>query len=418
MFKTEKNGKTMIEVGSLRRNRKQKKNSKKVIVIGILTMLVWIFIFYLYITYQNIEINPSNYEVTRTLSTPSTQTVEEAVEESQKVADVIENTTRKVVGISKLKNTGNSILSKSTESELGVGTGLIVTEDGYILSNEHVTGAKYSKCYITLENGNNYDGTVLWSDADLDLSITKINAKNFLSRPRILICCPSNITPVEKNAIKEAAERTGARKVYIEEEPKVAAIGAGMDISKPTANMVIDIGGGTTDIAILSLNGIVSSSSVKIAGNTLDQDIIKYIREKYKLLIGEKTAEDIKINFANVYKTNAKNKLEVRGRDLITGLPHTIEITQTETKEALSDSINRIIKAVKSVLEQTPPELSGDIVEKGLILTGGGALLEGLVELLEKELTIPVLIAETPLTCVVEGTGILLEDIKQLEEDQ
>jgi len=178
MFKTEKNGKTMIEVGSLRRNRKQKKNSKKVIVIGILTMLVWIFIFYLYITYQNIEINPSNYEVTRTLSTPSTQTVEEAVEESQKVADVIENTTRKVVGISKLKNTGNSILSKSTESELGLGTGLIVTEDGYILSNEHVTGAKYSKCYITLENGTNYDGTVVWSDSDLDLSITKISAKN------------------------------------------------------------------------------------------------------------------------------------------------------------------------------------------------------------------------------------------------
>jgi len=252
----------------------------------------------------------------------------------------------------------------------------------------------------------------------LNTFIKKIKAHNHLSRPRILICCPTNITPVEKNAIKEAAERTGARKVYIEEEPKVAAIGAGMDISKPTANMVIDIGGGTTDIAILSLNGIVSSSSVKIAGNTLDQDIIKYIREKYKLLIGEKTAEDIKINFANVYKTNAKNKLEVRGRDLITGLPHTIEITQTETKEALSDSINRIIKAVKSVLEQTPPELSGDIVEKGLILTGGGALLEGLVELLEKELTIPVLIAETPLTCVVEGTGILLEDIKQLEEDQ
>ena len=252
----------------------------------------------------------------------------------------------------------------------------------------------------------------------LNKFIKKIKARNLIRRPRILICCPTNITPVEKNAIKEAAERTGARKVYIEEEPKVAAIGAGMDISKPTANMVLDIGGGTTDIAILSMNGIVSSASVKIAGNALDQDIIKYIREKYKLLIGEKTAEDIKINFANIYKPNKKEKLEIKGRDLITGLPHAIEITQDETKEALSDSINRIIKAIKNVLEQTPPELSADIVEKGVILTGGGALLNGLVERLEEELTIPVLIAETPLTCVAEGTGILLDNIKQLSEDQ
>jgi len=252
----------------------------------------------------------------------------------------------------------------------------------------------------------------------LNAFIKKIKAKNLFSRPRILICCPTNITPVEKNAIKEAAERTGARKVYIEEEPKVAAIGAGMDISKPTANMVLDIGGGTTDIAILSLNGIVSSTSVRVAGNALDQDIIKYIREKYKLLIGEKTAEDIKINFANIYKPNNKEKLEVRGRNLITGLPHTIEINQQETKEALEDSVNRIVKAAKSVLEQTPPELSADIVEKGVILTGGGALLTGLVEILEEELTIPVLVAETPLTCVAEGTGILLDNIKLLEEDQ
>ena len=252
----------------------------------------------------------------------------------------------------------------------------------------------------------------------LNAFIKKIKAKNLFSRPRILICCPTNITPVEKNAIREAAERTGARKVYIEEEPKVAAVGAGMDISKATANMVLDIGGGTTDIAILSLNGIVKSSSVRVAGNAMDQDIIRYIREKYKLLIGEKTAEDIKINFANVHTPNKKEKLEVRGRNLITGLPHSIEITQDETKEALSDSVERIVKSVKNVLEQTPPELSADIVEKGVILTGGGALLTGLVELLEEELTIPVLVAETPLTCVVEGTGLLLDNIKLLEEDQ
>lgn len=252
----------------------------------------------------------------------------------------------------------------------------------------------------------------------LNAFIKKIKARNLFSRPRILICCPTNITPVEKNAIKEAAERTGARKVYIEEEPKVAAIGAGMDISKPTANMVLDIGGGTTDIAILSLDGIVSSASVKIAGNTLDNDIIKYIKEKYKLLIGEKTAEQIKINFTDVYKPSKKEKMEIKGRDLITGLPKAIEITQDETKEATEESINKILKAIKSVLEQTPPELSADIVEKGVILTGGGALLKGLVEYLEEELTIPVLVAETPLTCVAEGTGILLENIKALEKNQ
>lgn len=252
----------------------------------------------------------------------------------------------------------------------------------------------------------------------LNYFINKIKARSLFSRPRILICCPTNITPVEKNAIKEAAERTGARKVFIEEEPKVAAIGAGMDISKPSANMVIDIGGGTTDIAILSMNGIVSSASVRIAGNVFDQDIIKYIRGKYKLLIGEKTAEDIKINFANVYKPSKKEKLVVKGRNLITGLPDSIELTQEETKEALEDDLNRIIKSTRNVLEQTPPELSADIVEKGLVLTGGGAKLTGLVDLLEEELTIPILIAETPLTCVAEGTGVLLEDIKGLEEDQ
>ena len=252
----------------------------------------------------------------------------------------------------------------------------------------------------------------------LNYFINKIKARSLFSRPRILICCPTNITPVEKNAIKEAAERTGARKVFIEEEPKVAAIGAGMDISKPSANMVIDIGGGTTDIAILSMNGIVSSASVRIAGNVFDQDIIKYICGKYKLLIGEKTAEDIKINFANVYKPSKKEKLVVKGRNLITGLPDSIELTQEETKEALDDDLNRIIKSTKNVLEQTPPELSADIVEKGLVLTGAGAKLTGLVDLLEEELTIPILIAETPLTCVAEGTGVLLEDIKGLEEDQ
>ena len=248
--------------------------------------------------------------------------------------------------------------------------------------------------------------------------IKKIKARNLFSRPRILICCPTNITQVEKNAIKEAAERTGARRVYIEEEPKVAAIGAGMDISKPEANMVVDIGGGTTDIAILSLNGIVVSSSIKLAGNVFDQDIIRYIRDKYKLLIGEKTAEDIKINFATVYKPSRKQKKEIKGRSLITGLPSIIEITQDETTEALKESTAKIIKETIAVLEQADPELSADIVEKGIVLTGGGALLKGLINLFEQELKVPILIATSPLTCVAGGTGVLLDDIKSLENDQ
>ena len=252
----------------------------------------------------------------------------------------------------------------------------------------------------------------------LNSFIKKIKARNLFSRPRILICCPTNITPVEKNAIKEAAERTGARKVYIEEEPKVAAIGAGMDISKPSANMIIDIGGGTTDIAILSMNGMVISSSIKIAGNTFDQDIINFLRDKYKLLIGEKTAEELKITFINVYKANKKKKKEVRGRNIITGLPHAIEITQEELSEAIKENLNKIIKETTRVLEDTNPELSSDIAEKGIVLTGGGSLIKGLIELFKEELKVPILIAESPLTCVAEGTGILLDNIKILEESR
>ena len=246
--------------------------------------------------------------------------------------------------------------------------------------------------------------------------IKKINGKNLISRPRILICCPSNITQVEKNAIKEAAERTGAKKVFIEEEPKVAAIGAGLDISKPTGNMVIDIGGGTTDIAVLSLGGIVTSSSIKIAGNTFDNDILKYIKEKYKLLIGDITAEEIKKTIGTVYSKNKKEKMDVRGRDLVTGLPHTITISSEEIEEALKESVYTIVKAAKNVLEQTPPELSADIVEKGIVVTGGGALLDGMIDLLSNELKVPVYIAETPLTCVAEGTGILLNNIHLIEK--
>ena len=248
----------------------------------------------------------------------------------------------------------------------------------------------------------------------LDYFIKKILGRNIFLRPRIVICCPTNITGVEKNAIREADEKTGAKKVYIEEEPKAAAIGAGLDISAPSGSMVVDIGGGTTDIAVLSLGGIVSSASIKIAGNTLDKDITKYIKDKYKLLIGERTAEEIKIKIGTVFE-DKNTKMSVRGRNLVTGLPHTIQITSSEIKEALLDSVYQIVRTVKNVLEQTPPELSADIIEKGIVLTGGGALLNGLDKLLEKELKVNVKVAENPLSCVAEGTGILLSNLYLIE---
>ena len=250
----------------------------------------------------------------------------------------------------------------------------------------------------------------------LNYFIRKINGKSFFSRPRILICCPSNITQVEKNAIKEAAERTGAKKVYLEEEPKVAAIGAGMDISKPSGNMVIDIGGGTTDIAILSLGGIVTSSSIKVAGNVFDSDIIKYIKDKYKLLIGDRTAEEIKVTVGTAFPGALNEKMEVRGRDLVTGLSHTITICSDEIEEALRESLYIIVNTAKQVLEQTPPELSADIIDKGIVLTGGGSLVHGLSDLLAHELKVPVFVAESPLTCVAEGTGILLSNLHLLNK--
>ena len=246
--------------------------------------------------------------------------------------------------------------------------------------------------------------------------IRKVNGKSFFSRPRILICCPSNITQVEQNAIKEAAERTGAKKVFLEEEPKVAAVGAGMDISKPSGNMVIDVGGGTTDIAILSLGGIVTSSSIKLAGNTFDADILKYIKDKYKLLIGDRTAEEIKMTIGTVFPDGKNEKMEVRGRDLVTGLPHTITLCSEEVEEALRESVYTLVHEAKSVLEKTPPELSADIIDKGVVVTGGGALIDGFDRLLAHELKVPVFVAESPLTCVAEGTGILLDNVHLLEK--
>jgi rod shape-determining protein MreB len=243
--------------------------------------------------------------------------------------------------------------------------------------------------------------------------INKLNVKGFLSKPRILICCPTNITNVEQKAIQDAAEKSGGKKVYLEEEPKVAAIGAGMDIFQPSGNMVIDIGGGTTDVAVLSMGDIVTSESIKSAGDVFDNDIIQSIKKKHKLLIGERTAETVKIQIATVFPGSRKEQMDIRGRDMVTGLPRTITISSEEVREALRESIGMIVQSAKNVLEKTPPELSADIIDRGVFLTGGGALLHGIDQLLAEELKVPVFISDNPLSCVAIGTGILLENISK-----
>ena len=219
----------------------------------------------------------------------------------------------------------------------------------------------------------------------LNFFLKKLELKGMFKRPTILICCPSNITSVERNAIRDSAYRAGAKKVYIEEEPKVAAVGAGLDISKPSGCMVLDIGGGTTDVAVLSLGEIVSSTSLKIAGDTLDKDILKFVKEEKKLLIGDRTAEDIKKQVGTAWKGSRHDSIEVSGRDLVTGLPHTITLTSEQVEESIRESLQEIVRACKTVLEQTPPELASDIVTRGIVLTGGGALLHGIDELLDRK---------------------------------
>ena len=253
------------------------------------------------------------------------------------------------------------------------------------------------------------------TESMLNFFLKKLELKGMFKRPTILICCPSNITSVERNAIRDSAYRAGAKKVYIEEEPKVAAVGAGLDISKPSGCMVLDIGGGTTDVAVLSLGEIVSSTSLKIAGDTLDKDILKFVKEEKKLLIGDRTAEEIKKKVGTAWKGSRHDSIEVSGRDLVTGLPHTITLTSEQVEESIRESLQEIVRACKTVLEQTPPELASDIVTRGIVLTGGGALLHGIDELLRNELHIPVYVADNALRCVAEGTGVMLENLHLVE---
>ncbi|WP_141706264.1 rod shape-determining protein [Desulfuribacillus alkaliarsenatis] len=256
------------------------------------------------------------------------------------------------------------------------------------------------------------------TEAMLKYFIKKTIGSHMLFKPRIMICTPTNVTSVEQKAVKEAAERCGGKEIYLMEEPKAAAIGAGLEIFEPNGSMVIDIGGGTTDVAVLSMGDVVTATSIKVAGDKFDAAITRYIKNKYKLLIGERTAENIKIEVGTVYPGMEEKTMEIRGRDLVSGLPVTITITSEEIREALEDPITAIVVAAKSVLEKTPPELASDIIDKGIMLTGGGALLNGLDRLLTEELRVPVLIAEEPMECVARGTGIALQNIDKLSKTQ
>lgn len=240
--------------------------------------------------------------------------------------------------------------------------------------------------------------------------IQKAVGKSFFGRkPRISVCVPSGVTEVEKKAVEDATYQAGAREVAIIEEPIAAAIGAGIDIAKPCGNMIVDIGGGTADIAVISLGGTVVSTSIKTAGDDFDEALVRYMRKKHNLLIGERTAEDIKINIGTAYKRPEVYSMEVRGRNLVTGLPKTITVTSEETEEALRETTSQIVEAVHGVLEKTPPELAADISDRGIVLTGGGALLQGLEELIEEKTGINTMTADDPMTAVAIGTGQFVE---------
>ena len=238
---------------------------------------------------------------------------------------------------------------------------------------------------------------------------------NFIFAPRIMICIPSQVTEVEKKAVIDAASQAGARKVYLIEEPIAAAIGAGIDISKPCGNMVVDIGGGTTDIAVISLGGSVVSTSIKVAGDKFDEAIVRYIKKKYNTIIGERTAEDLKINIGCVYPKIQDMEMDIRGRDLATGLPKTITVRSSEMLEALIEPAMQVVDAVHSVLEKTPPELAADISDRGVYMTGGGCLIDGLDKLLQEQLGLNVMIAQDAVSCVALGTGKALDNLDALD---
>ena len=244
--------------------------------------------------------------------------------------------------------------------------------------------------------------------------IAKAHNRKTLIRPRVVISVPSGITPVEKRAVAESAQSAGAREIYLIEEPMAAAIGAGLPVTEASGNMVVDIGGGQTEVAVISLSGIVTSHSIRVAGDKMDEAILQYVKRKYNLLIGERTAELIKINIGSAYPEENPQSIDVKGRDLVTGIPKTLEINSEEVREALAESINTIIDTVRITLEETPPELAADIVDKGIVLVGGGALLKNLDVLLREVTSLPITIVDDPLSSIVLGAGMVLDNEKLL----
>jgi len=254
------------------------------------------------------------------------------------------------------------------------------------------------------------------AEAMLRYFIRKVHNRRAFVRPRVIICIPSGVTQVEKRAVRESAQSAGAHEVYLIEEPVAAAIGAGLPITEPVCNMVVDIGGGTTEVAIISLAGIVYSRSVRVGGDKMDQEILQHVKRKYNLLIGETTAELIKITLGNAYPLGETETMMIKGRDLVTGIPKTLEVNSDEIREAIQEQIDAILETIKVALEQTPPEFAGDIVDRGIVLTGGGALLKNLDHFLRLKTGLPIMLTEDPLSTVVLGSGKALEEIELLKD--
>jgi rod shape-determining protein MreB len=312
------------------------------------------------------------------------------------------------------------------------GKGIVLTEPSVVAVRKDERGAnrvvavgKDAKMMLGKTPGNitairpMKDGVIAdfeVAEAMLRYFIRKVHNRRALIRPRVIICIPSGVTQVEKRAVRESAESAGAHEVYLIEEPMAAAIGAGLPITEPVANMVVDIGGGTTEVAVISLAGIVYSRSVRVGGDKMDQDILQHIKRKYNLLIGERTAELIKTTIGNAYPLGETETMMIKGRDLVTGIPKTLEVNSDEIRESIQEQIDSILETIKVALEQTPPELAGDIVDRGIVLTGGGALLKNLDHFLRLKTGLPIMLTEDPLSTVVLGSGKALDEIAVLKD--
>ena len=309
------------------------------------------------------------------------------------------------------------------------GKGIIIREPSVVAVDTRTDRAKYvgqeAKDVIGRTPGSIVAVRPLKDGVIADFEITTTMLQEFIkkalkgavfSKAHVIICIPSGVTAVERRAVKEAAENAGAKKVSIIEEPMAAAIGAGLPVSEPQGSMIVDIGGGTSEVAVISLGGIVTSRSVRVAGDAFDTAIINYIKKKYNLLIGERTEETVKIAIGSAFPMEQETEMEIKGRNLLNGLPENITVTSAEIREALAEPLSNVIEAIKVTLEKTPPELAADIIDQGITLAGGGALIRGLDKLISKETGMPVHAAETPLDCVADGTGKVLEDIERLRE--